>query len=149
MRLLCIIIKRLRGIVNAFGVYQTFYETGFLGGVSPSTISWIGSIQAFLLLIVGVATGPIYDAGHFSALIRIGSFLIAFGIMMTSLSTEFWQAMLAQGVCIGLGSGCVFVPSVAILPQYFTRRKSFAIGIAVSGSSVGEHGVSIFYWTTP
>jgi len=28
--------------------------------MSPSNIAWVGSLQAFLLLIVGVATGPIY-----------------------------------------------------------------------------------------
>lgn len=67
---------------------------------------------------------------------------------MTSLSTQYWQAMLAQGVCVGLGSGFVFVPSFAILPQYFTRRKSFAIGIAASGSSVGEHKSISLAWET-
>jgi MFS family permease len=31
----------------------------------------------------------------------------------------------------------IFVPSVAVLPQYFSTRKSLANGIAASGSSVG------------
>ena len=128
-----------RGIVNAFGVYQTYYEMDLLSGESPSNISWIGSIQAFLLMIIGVMTGPIYDAGHFQALVRTGSFLVVFGIMMTSLCTRYWEVMLAQGICIGLGSGCLFVPSVAILPQYFTTKKAFANGIAASGSSLGKY----------
>jgi len=45
--------------------------------------------------------------------------------------------MLAQGICIGLGSGCIFVPSFAIIPQYFSTRKALATGIAASGSSIG------------
>jgi MFS family permease len=45
--------------------------------------------------------------------------------------------MLAQAFLIGLGNGCVFVPSVAILPQYFTTRKALANGLAASGSSIG------------
>ena len=57
---------------------------------------------------------------------------------MTSISTQYWRAMLAQAVCIGLASGRMFVPSFAILPQYFTKRKGFATGIAASGSSVGK-----------
>ncbi|KAI9810734.1 MAG: hypothetical protein M1827_006072 [Pycnora praestabilis] len=125
------------GIINAFGVYQTYYETGLLKNESPSNISWIGSIQAFLLLIIGVVTGPIYDAGYFYALVWTGSFLVIFGVMMTSLCTEYWQIMLAQAVTVGIGSGCIFVPSVAIIPQYFTTRKAFATGIAASGSSLG------------
>lgn len=49
-----------RGIVNMFGAFQTFYETDLLSHESPSNISWIGSIQAFLLLLVGVFTGPLF-----------------------------------------------------------------------------------------
>ena len=126
-----------RGIVNSFGVYQTYYVTGILSNETPSNISWIGSIQAFLLLLVGIGTGPIYDAGHFQNLIRLGSFLTVFGIMMTSISTEYYQVMLAQGICIGLGSGGLFIPSFALIPQYFSTRKAFATGVAASGSSLG------------
>ena len=63
--------------------------------------------------------------------------MIPFGFFMTSLCTTYWQVILAQGVCIGLGNGLLFVPSVAILPQYFTTHKALANGIAASGSSFG------------
>lgn len=123
--------------MNAFGVFQTYYENNLLQDQSPSNISWIGSIQAFLLLVVGVITGPLYDAGYFRPLISLGAFLIPFGFMMTSICSQYWQVMLAQAICIGLGNGCLFVPSVAILPQYFSTRKALANGIAASGSSLG------------
>ncbi|RMZ90982.1 hypothetical protein DV736_g1752, partial [Chaetothyriales sp. CBS 134916] len=125
------------GSVNAFGVFQTYYEDNPHWTESPSNISWIGSVQAFLLLLVGVFTGPVYDAGYFRHLIVTGAILIPLGFQMTSLAREYWQTMLAQGITIGLGSGCIFVPSVAILPQYFTTKKALANGIAASGSSVG------------
>jgi MFS family permease len=57
--------------------------------------------------------------------------------MMLSLCTEFWQVLLAQGFCVGLGCACLFVPAVAILSQYFTTRIAAATGIAASGSSLG------------
>jgi MFS family permease len=126
-----------RGTINTFGVFQTYYETAFLSDQSPSNISWIGSMQAFLLLIIGVMTGPLYDAGYFRALVLTGSFLVVFGLMMTSLCSKYWQVMLAQAICIGLGNGCLYIPSVAILPQYFTTKKALATGLAASGSSLG------------
>lgn len=126
-----------RGIINTFGVFQTYYATSSLSDESPSNISWIGSIQAFLLLLVGVVTGPLYDAGYFRALIVTGSFLVVCGLMMTSICTEYWQFVLAQGLCIGLGQGFITVPAIAILPQYFAKRKALAIGVAVCGSSFG------------
>lgn len=57
--------------------------------------------------------------------------------MMTSLCREYWQVLIAQGVVVGLGNGFLFVPSVAILPQYFTTKKALANGFAAAGSSVG------------
>ena len=141
--------NHIRGLINAFGVYQTYYEIDLLSNQSPSNISWIGSIQAFLLMIVGAVTGPLYDAGYFYYLIGIGSFLVVFGLMMTSLCTEYWQVMLAQAICIGLGCGCIFVPSIAILPQYFTTRKALAMGIAASGSGLGESCSCVPIWQKP
>ena len=126
-----------RGIINTFGSYQAYYETDLLTNTSPSAISWIGSIQAFLLLLVGALTGPIYDAGYFRELLLFGSFMLVFGQMMLSLCHEYWQVLLAQAFCIGIGTGALFVPSVAILSTYFTTRIGTAIGIAASGSSFG------------
>ena len=66
-----------------FGVFQTFYEIDLLGGTSPSNISWIGSIQAFLLLFLGALSGPAFDAGYFKHLVAGGNLFIVFGLMMT------------------------------------------------------------------
>jgi hypothetical protein len=126
-----------RGIMNTFGVYQTIYETSYLKSSTPSAISWIGSIQIFLLMVVGALTGPIYDAGHFRLLVMVGSFLIVFGHMMLSLCTSYWQVVLAQAICVGMGTGCLFVPAVAIISTYFHSKLALATGIAASGSSLG------------
>jgi len=88
-------------------------------------------------MLVGVLTGPIFDAGHFRILITIGAFMIPFGFMMVSLCQTYWQTVLAQAFCIGLGNGFIFIPAVAILPQYFSTKKALANGIAASGSSFG------------
>ena len=126
-----------RGVINTWGAYQTYYEQYILVGTSSSTIAWIGSLQSFLLLLVGVITGPMFDAGYFRLLIGFAGVMLPFGLMMASLSTKFWQLILSQGVCVGLSAGCLFVPSVALLPQYFKRKRGLANGLAASGSSIG------------
>ncbi|KAF2115827.1 major facilitator superfamily domain-containing protein [Lophiotrema nucula] len=125
------------GVINTFGSYQAYYETDLLPDSTPSAISWIGSIQAFLLLLVGAVTGPVYDAGYFRSLLIVGSFLLVFGQMMLSLCHEYWQVLLAQAFCIGIGCGALFIPSVAILSTYFTTKIATAVGIAAAGSSLG------------
>jgi MFS family permease len=125
------------GLLNTFGVYQTYYESGQLFHATSSDISWIGAVQSFMLLLTGLLSGPIFDRGYLRYLLVFGSFLVVFGHMMLSLCTELWQAMLAQGFAIGIGSGCLFVPAVAILPTYFSTKIGMAIGLAASGSSMG------------
>ncbi|EED16861.1 MFS monocarboxylate transporter, putative [Talaromyces stipitatus ATCC 10500] len=125
------------GLINTFGAFQTYYEDQILSHESASTIAWIGSIESFLLMFIGVVAGPLFDAGFLSVMLAFGSFMVVFGYMMTSLASEYYQVMLAQGICVGIGAGFLFVPSVAILPQYFRKRRALANGIAASGSSFG------------
>jgi MFS family permease len=130
-------------LLNTFGAFQSYYSTSLLSSSTPSDISWIGSIQAFLLLLIGVGTGPIYDAGYFRHLVLAGSSLVVIGMVTTSLCTSYWQFMLAQGIAIGLGAGCLFVPSVAIVSTYFSTKRSFATGVAASGSSLGTRHLAM------
>ncbi|OJJ07373.1 hypothetical protein ASPVEDRAFT_46715 [Aspergillus versicolor CBS 583.65] len=125
------------GMMNTFGVFQTYYESGALIQRSSSDISWIGSVQATMLLMVGFITGPIYDRGYLRPLLIAGTFGTVFGLMMLSLCKEYWQILLAQGFCVGIGAGCLFVPCVSILPTYFSSKLGAALGLAVSGSSLG------------
>lgn len=125
------------GLLNTFGVFQTYYETGELFVESSSNISWVGSIQAFLVLVGGLISGPLYDRGFLRVLVGIGAFLVVFGHMMLSLATRYWEVLLAQGFCIGLGAGLMFTPSVTVLQSYFSSKIGLVTGIAASGSSFG------------
>ncbi|KAK5328554.1 hypothetical protein LTR93_002339 [Exophiala xenobiotica] len=125
------------GIINTFGVYQTYYETIGYTDLSPDTLSWIGSTQSFMILLVGVIAGPLYDMGLFRTLVISGSTLIVLGWMFTSLCTKYWQVMLSQGVLIGMGTGFLYIPSLALLPRYFSKKRAIATGIVTSGSSLG------------
>ncbi|KAF7596218.1 hypothetical protein BBP40_002750 [Aspergillus hancockii] len=124
------------GVTDSYGAYQTFYESGSLFSASSSSISWIGSTQSSLLLILGLITGPLYDLGYFQSLVYTGSFFTIFGQMMLSVCNEYYQVFLAQGVCIGIGTGMVFVPGITILSSYFDQRVELANGIATAGGGV-------------
>ncbi|KAL2157028.1 hypothetical protein VTH06DRAFT_7950 [Thermothelomyces fergusii] len=113
-----------------------YYETELLADRSSSDISWIGSTQSALLFVVGVFAGPLYDAGYFRHLLIAGLSLIVLGQFMTSLCTAYWQVMLAQGVAMGIGMGMTFLPSAAILSQYFLRHRALALGLSSVGSPV-------------
>ncbi|KAK1984981.1 major facilitator superfamily domain-containing protein [Colletotrichum cereale] len=124
------------GILGSYGVFQTYYQA-HMTDASVDAIAWIGSIQSCLLLLVGVLVGPLYDAGYFRSLTLTGAALVFLGMAATSLATRYWQTLLAQAFCVGLGAGCLYIPSVAIIPQYFSARRALATGVATTGSSLG------------
>ncbi|KAJ7277950.1 major facilitator superfamily domain-containing protein [Mycena rebaudengoi] len=127
------------GYTSSFGVYQDFYVRDYLTGSSASAISWIGSVNAFLVVSSGLIAGRFYDQGHFHLLVYGGCFLSSFSLFMLSLCKpeQLYQIFLAQGLGLGLGAGIVFVPSVAIVSHYFLKRRALAMSIVASGASLG------------
>ena len=86
----------------------------------------------------GVLVGPAIDMGYLRHVIMLGTFLIFFGMMMTSLGHEYYQLMLAQGIVTGVGAGGVFLPSITIVPQWFgPKHRTAVMGIVAMGSSLG------------
>ena len=130
-----LIVLNTWGYIASFGVFQTYYVNTL--HFAPSNVSWIGSVQIFLLFFVGTFSGRATDYGLFKPTLVIGSVLQLIGVFMTSLSTKYWQLFLAQGVCTGLGNGLVFCPALSLLSTYFSTKRSLAIGIGASGSATG------------
>ncbi|POS87379.1 hypothetical protein EPUL_003287 [Erysiphe pulchra] len=125
------------GLINSFGVFQSYYHHTLLTEEDPSSISWIGSLQVFLLFFIGAFSGNLSDMGFFRSLFLSGSILIVLGLLMTSFATSYWQILFAQGVFIGIGNGLLFCPSLSVVTTYFTSRRSIAMGICASGSAIG------------
>lgn len=124
------------GYASAFGVYQLYYtETMKL---PRSQISWIGSIQIAITFAICTVSGRLSDAGYNRATVIGGSTLAVFGTAMTSLATEYWQILLAQGICTGIGLGLLFMPGVAVVSSYFYKRRSFALAMAATGTGSGS-----------
>lgn len=130
-----IVIFNTWGYINSFGLFQTYYVSTL--SRSPSDISWIGSIQVFLLFFIGTLSGRGADAGYFRTLFAAGLFMQLLGVFMTSLCTSYWQLFLSQGICTGLGNGLLFCPSLSVLSTYFKEKRAQAIGIAACGTATG------------
>ena len=123
------------GNINSFGVFQNYYTEAL--NEAPSAISWIGGVQTFLTFFIGTFSGRALDAGFLKLFFCIGTFFQVLGFFMTSICKTYWQAFLAQGVCIGIGNGLLFVPSMALVSTYFLKRRSLALGLTAGGSATG------------
>lgn len=96
------------GGASSFGAYQAFYQRDLLAEHTPSVIAWIGTVQISLMGFTGIVSGALYDRGYIRALLIVGGALVVFGFMMLSLAKEYYQIILAQGICIGLGTYSAF-----------------------------------------
>jgi MFS family permease len=123
------------GFFTSFGVYQTYYENTL--GIASSTISWIGSIQVFLLFGIGTFTGRATDAGLFRPVYIAGAIFQLIGIFTLAESTKLWHLFLSQAVCMGIANGLQFCPAMALVSTYFVKRRAFALGITALGSCTG------------
>ncbi|KIX09633.1 uncharacterized protein Z518_00714 [Rhinocladiella mackenziei CBS 650.93] len=123
------------GYINSFGVFQTYYTDTL--GESQSTISWVGSVQLWVVFFVSAFSGRALDAGLFIPTLLVGSVIQIIGIFMTSLCKVFWQLVLAQGLCTGLGSGIFFCPTLGLVTTYFKKNRGVAVAIVSTGNSVG------------
>ncbi|KAK0649332.1 major facilitator superfamily domain-containing protein [Cercophora newfieldiana] len=131
-----LVVMNTWGFIGTFGVFQAYYANSL--GRPPADISWIGSFQIFLLFFIGALTGRLTDAGFFRAVFLVGTVLQLLGIFSSSFAGgSYWQLFLAQGVCMGLGNGFLFCPSMAIVSTYFSKKRALAIGIVACGSGTG------------
>ncbi|KAL4075549.1 MFS general substrate transporter [Scleroderma citrinum] len=128
------------GYSNSYGVYQDFYSRHYLSSESSSSISWIGSLNVFLINAVGPISGRLHDRGYFYPVFITGVVLQSLSLFMLSLAQPgcYYQVFLAQGLGSGMAQGLIHVPSYSILSHHFSRRRPLATAIVASGAPLGS-----------
>lgn len=126
------------GFINSFGFFQAYYTAQPELNASPSAISWVGSIQIFLLMVMGAYSGSASDAGYYRLTSFAGIFFFVLGVFMASISRTYWQLLLSHGICTGFGNGLMFIPTMSVVATYFSPlHKTLALGLMLCGASMG------------
>ncbi|OAX33038.1 MFS general substrate transporter [Rhizopogon vinicolor AM-OR11-026] len=129
------------GYLSSFGVYQDFYTRIYLSNYPPSAISirWIGALPSFLALSGTLISGPLYDRGWFYHLMVVGALLQSLSLFMLSLAKpgQFYLVFIVQGVLAGIGVGLTYGPSIAVVSQHFSKRRTLVMSLVASGVPCG------------
>lgn len=126
------------GANAAFGVFLNFYlSNDYFPGATQYEFALMGGMVVFL----AQALGPVAAIGVRLFGIRpvmiFGTVLQFVAYILASFCTRLWQIFVCQGVLVGLLFSCIFIPGTLVLPTWFHRRRSLAMGIAVSGAGFG------------
>ncbi|KAJ7730158.1 major facilitator superfamily domain-containing protein [Mycena metata] len=125
------------GYVNSWGVFQAYYQQKLLHHSTPSQISWIGSVQHAMIFICALFVGRLFDIGYYRVPFAAGGALILFATFLVPQCTEYWQFLLCQGFCIGIGSGLMFCTMITVVTHWFQKRRGFALGVTSCGGAIG------------
>ncbi|KAL4889891.1 MFS general substrate transporter [Aspergillus ambiguus] len=126
------------GVNSAWGVimahflsHSTFPDAGHL------EYAFIGGLSVGQCLLLGPLVTKTYNAVGTKITMLLGTGFVFAGLFSASYATEVWHLFLSQGVCFGFGMGFIYLTSMTILPKWFSTRRSFATGLAASGSGLG------------
>lgn len=126
------------GINSSYGVFLSYYLShNVFAHSTPLSYAFTGGLSiSCALLVAPLATYLIHVWGTRVAL-NIGVFFQTLSMIGSSFASQDWQIFLSQGVCFGWGMGFLFVGTVGVIPQWFLRRRSVAMGITAAGSGLG------------
>ena len=123
------------GSAYTFGVFLAPLQAQF--GASRGSVSLVFSLAAFLYFGLGSVSGPLADRWGARRFAVAGMILTGLGLAAAAFARTLAQVYGAYGVGVGLGIGLSYVPALGAVQRWFTRRRGFASGIAVSGIGVG------------
>ena len=126
--------------VSMFTVFAVAYSFGTFVkpmaaefGASRGATALVFGLTAFAYFGLGAVTGPLVHRVGPRVMVAFGGTALVIGIVLTAHVHAIWQAYLTYGLGVGIGVSCCYVPLVAVVGGWFERRRSMAIGIAVSG----------------
>uniref|UniRef100_A0A671PDM6 Solute carrier family 16 member 6 n=1 Tax=Sinocyclocheilus anshuiensis TaxID=1608454 RepID=A0A671PDM6_9TELE len=114
----------LRGVIKSFGIFLKDLMSGF--GESNSRVSWIISICVFVMTFTGK-----YNILQYKLIMYMFDLLSKGKTKVNKASNDFRCLFLS----VGLGYCLTFLPTVTILSQYFSRRRSVVTAMASTGES--------------
>ncbi|KAI9002039.1 major facilitator superfamily domain-containing protein [Hyaloraphidium curvatum] len=132
------------GLQYAAGVYiRSYFYTQYFGPqTSYFVISFVGSLNAVAFPAFAPFTGSLCSYLGPRIVVITGGVIQGISLILASLATQPWQMLLSQGLMFGIGEVLVYMGGVAVIQQWFLRKRGLAIGLALSGSGFGGLAMS-------
>jgi MFS family permease len=109
-------------------------EFGWDRGLAAGAFSFGFFVSALITPVIG----RVMDTSGPRTVILAGVLLTAAGLIGATWMREPWHLYLTLGLFAGAGVNCMgFTAQSQYLPNWFVRRRAFAIAVAFSGAGIG------------
>lgn len=124
------------GVVYSFAAFFRAFQTEF--GAPRAHVSLVFGLSAFLYFLLGAPAGMLADRFGPRRVSLAGAGVLALGLAGASFAPSLAVLYVTYSVCVGVGVGLTYVPSVGAVQPWFLKRRAFATGIAVAGIGAGN-----------
>ncbi|XP_026870539.2 solute carrier family 16 member 6b isoform X1 [Electrophorus electricus] len=119
------------GIIKIFGIFLQDLTSHF--AETNSRVSWVISICVFVMTFTAPLSTVLSNRFGYRPVVMLGGFLIALGTFATAFTYSVTQMYVTVGLVSGLGYCLTFLPTVTVLSQYFSKRRSLVTAVASTG----------------
>ncbi|KAI0042831.1 MFS general substrate transporter [Auriscalpium vulgare] len=134
----------LKGLVWGFPYSYGVFQQGYLNnppfeGTSEAMINTIGTVGLGIQYMEGIVLAFVFQRfPHWLRPMMVGSLVVCVtSMLISSFATKVWHLILLQGVVYGTASGCLYLPVIFWLSEWFDVRRSFASAFIFSGGGFG------------
>jgi MFS family permease len=103
----------------------------------PLDFALVGGLNFSVAMIAAPFANLLTRLSNPNVPIFLGVVTFSAGFVAASFANEIWHLYLSQGVLVGIGVGFTWIPANALIPNWFTTKRSLASGICAAGSGVG------------
>ncbi|CAO3631966.1 unnamed protein product [Cunninghamella blakesleeana] len=100
-------------------------------------LPFVGTVGMVFLNLCGPFAQII--TSHFGprATLILGTLCKGLGLIIAGWGSQPWHLIICQGILFGAGASFTYVTAMAVAPQWFVKKRSFAISVVTTGSGVG------------
>ncbi|ORZ17538.1 major facilitator superfamily domain-containing protein [Lobosporangium transversale] len=126
------------GYVSIYGIFQSQYDDIYgAQGASTSDVSLVGSLAVGFQFGFTIISGPLMNRFGYKVVLWSGSIIGSLGLLLASWGSQLWHLYLTQGAMFGIGVSLLNLAVTAILPLWYDKYRSFAMGICFCGAGIG------------
>ena len=123
------------GVAYSFGSFFDSMAEDF--GTGKGATALMFSVTSAWYFGLGAVSGKAADRYGPRSVLVVAAVALGVGLLATSRVDSIWVGYVTYGIGAGTAVACAYVPMVAIVGGWFVRRRTTALGVAVSGIGAG------------